>query len=179
MEDDLAAIFRVAHSATRRDRDLRAPLILLLLLVCGAFSLVATRLVPKRDAQQSLPTTVPPAPLPNAAYIATTPTVPVPAAIDASPAPNAPAATVVIPLRKSRPAPGNGKRHRTLRSAPPTETAAIVPLPASDAPKVTQERLTRQELDQKGETRDIRIKPIEVRSSRLEAVDAIRTLRFR
>jgi hypothetical protein len=179
MEEDLAAIFRVAHSATRPERDLRAPLILLLLLVFAAFAFVASRFVPKPDAQRSLPAPAPPTSLPNSAYIAITPTVPAPAALDASPTSMAPPAPAVVPLRESRPAPRHSERHRTLRSAPPTDMAAIVPLPASDGPKIMQERLPRQALDQKGETRDITIKPIEVRSSRLEAVDAIRTLRLR
>jgi hypothetical protein len=179
MEDDLAAIFRVAHPDTRPDRDLRAPLILLLLLVFAAFAFVASRFVSKPDAQRSLPAPAPLTSLPNSAYIATTSTVPAPAALNASPTYDSPPAPAVIPLRENRRAPRHSEKHRTLRSAPPTEMSVIVPLPASDGPKITQERLPRQALDQKGETRDITIKPIEVRSSRLEAVDAIRTLRFR
>jgi hypothetical protein len=179
MEDDLAAIFRVAHSPARPERDFRAPLILLLLMVFAAFAFVASRLVPKPDAQQDLPATAAPTPLPTSAYVATTRTVPAPAAPEASPASGLQAELAVTPLLESRPPPKRNQRRRNLQLAAPTQMAAIIPSPAGDGPKVTQERLSAPALDQKGETRDITIKPIEVRSSRLEAVDAIRTLRLR
>lgn len=173
LERDLTAIFGAPGKA--RDREGRAKRLAIALAVLATLSITAMHRMP--GPERGMPIAAHPGSDQPASVFSASPVLPVPRPVEVTPFEAAPRVVVAErsrPIEKPAPSP----KSTAIRRRPEPQTV-IASLPTRERLTLAQSLPSKEEQENEGIISTAELGHVQVRAARLEAVDAIRTLRLR